>query len=329
MSHATREEHEPKGCGPGAHRHDHDGHDHGHSHAQIGAPPGASMRRMALSLGLTAFIMVAEAIGGWLSGSLALLSDAAHMLTDAASLGLALLALFFAARPADLKRTYGYRRAEVLAAQLNVGALLGLCVWIAWEAIERLQAPPTGIRLGVMASIAAVGLAGNLAILYWLHQDRRLNVRAAFLHVLSDAIASVAVLAGAFVMRFWPDLYWIDPALSLAIAALILSGALQLIYEITHILMESVPGHLDIGAVARTMETAEGVVAIHDLHIWTISSGMYALSAHVVVDAHNMGRNDAILHAVKHRLVADHGIGHTTLQIESVHYDHVHDVHGH
>jgi cobalt-zinc-cadmium efflux system protein len=324
----TREEHE-QGCPTGDPRHDHAHEHHGHSHAQIGAPPGASLRRMALSLGLTAFIMVAEAIGGWISGSLALLSDAAHMLTDAGSLGLALLAMYFAGRPADLRRTYGYRRAEVLAAQLNVGALVVLCGWIAWEAVDRLRAPPEPIRLGVMAAIATVGLAGNLAILYWLHDDRRLNVRAAFLHVLSDAVASVAVLTGAIVMRFRPELRWIDAALSLAIAGLILWGALQLIWEITHILMESVPGHLDVGAVSRSMESADGVVAIHDLHIWTISSGMYALSAHVVVAADSMGRNDAILHAVKHRLLSDHGIDHTTLQIESVDYDHAHDVHAH
>jgi cobalt-zinc-cadmium efflux system protein len=284
---------------------------------------------MALSLGLTTVIMVAEAIGGWISGSLALLSDAAHMLTDAASLGFALIALLFAAKPADLKRTFGYRRAEVLAAQLNVAALFGLSLWIGWEALERLRAPPGEIRLGVMASIAAVGLAGNVAILWWLHQDHRLNVRAAFLHVLSDAVASVGVLSGALAMKLRPDLRWVDPALSLAIAALILWGALGLVVEITHILMESVPGHLDVEKVCRSMESCGGVVAIHDLHIWTISSGMYALSAHVVVRQDAMGRNDDILADVKKRLRATFGIDHTTLQIESDEYDHAHDVHAH
>lgn len=312
-----------------AHSHDHD-HGHGHSHHRIGTPPGSSVRRMALSLGLTTVIMVAEAIGGWLSGSLALLSDAAHMLTDAASLGLALLALIFAARPADLKRTYGYRRAEVLAAQLNVAALLGLAVWIVWEAVERLRAPESPpIQLGIMASIAAIGLAGNLAILYWLHQDRRLNVRAAFLHVMSDAVASVAVLAGAATMYFRPQLRWVDAALSVGISLLILWGAYQLILEITDILMEGVPRHLDVDRVSRAMGDAQGVVAVHDLHIWTISSGLYALSAHLVVPVEEIGRNDQILETVKGRLRREFGIDHTTLQIESVHYAHVDDPHVH
>jgi cobalt-zinc-cadmium efflux system protein len=320
------------------HSHDHDhahgqghGHDHAHSHA-LGAhaPPAASLRRMAASLGLTTGIMLAEAVGGWLSGSLALLSDAAHMLTDAAALGLALLAMIFAARPADLKRTFGYRRAEVLAAQLNVGALIGIAAWITWEAVERLRSPnPPAIQLGLMASIAFVGLVGNLAILYWLHQDRCLNVRAAFLHVMSDAVASVGVLGGAAVMYFRPELRWVDPVLSIAIAVLILWGALQLILEITDILMEGVPRHIDVDAVNRAMGSADGVVAVHDLHIWTISSGLYALSAHLVVPADEIGRNDQILEAVKARLRRQFGIDHTTLQIESVHYAHVDDPHVH
>jgi cobalt-zinc-cadmium efflux system protein len=285
---------------------------------------------MAASLGLTTGIMLAEAVGGWISGSLALLSDAAHMLTDAAALGLALLAMLFAARPADDKRTFGYRRAEVLAAQLNVGALIGIAVWIVWEAVERLRAPsPPQIQLGLMASVAFIGLAGNLAILYWLHQDRRLNVRAAFLHVMSDAVASVGVLSGAAVMYLRPDIRWIDAALSVAIAILIFYGALQLILEITAILMEGVPRHIDVDRVSRAMGAAAGVVAVHDLHIWTISSGLYALSAHLVVPAHEIGRNDEILDTVKARLRREFGIDHTTLQIESVHYAHLDDPHVH
>jgi cobalt-zinc-cadmium efflux system protein len=308
-----------------AHDDDHDHAGHGHAHARIGAPPGSSVRRMALSLGVTTAIMVAEAIGGWLSGSLALLSDAAHMLTDAASLGLALLAMLFAARPADLRRTYGYRRAEVLAAQLNVAALFGLTIWIAWEAVERLRGPPQTIALPLMAGVGVVGLLGNLVILSWLHGDHGLNVRAAFLHVLSDTVASVAVLATAGLMAWRPDLWWVDPVLSLAIALLILWGALGLVLEVTRILMESVPGHIDVSEVGRAMEGHDGVVAIHDLHIWTISSGMYALSAHVVVRPDCLLRCDDILHHVKGRLRETYGIDHTTLQIESVDYAHVHD----
>jgi cobalt-zinc-cadmium efflux system protein len=284
---------------------------------------------MALSLGVTTTIMVAEAIGGWVSGSLALLSDAAHMLTDAASLALALVAIVLAARPADVRRTYGYRRAEVLAAQINVGALFGLTAWIAWEAVQRLRAPAQEIDLAIMSGVGSVGLLGNLVILWVLRQDHGLNVRAAFLHVLSDAVASVGVLAAALVMWLRPSLWWVDSVLSLAIALLILWGALGLVVEITRILMESVPRHLDTASVGREMEGVEGVVAIHDLHIWTISSGMYALSAHVVVPPDCLARCDTILHDVKSRLRALYGIDHTTIQVESDAYDHAHDAPAH
>jgi cobalt-zinc-cadmium efflux system protein len=272
--------------------------------------------------------MIAEAVGGWLSGSLALISDAGHMLTDAAALGLALLAVLFGNRPADEKRTYGFRRLEVLAAQLNVVALLGLTVWVAIEALERFQTVHPPIRLPLMAAFATLGLLCNLIILVVLRNEHGLNARSAFLHVVSDTFASMAVLLGAGAMALWPALTWIDPALSLAIAVLILWGAFRLVLEITDILMEAVPRHLDVAAVQQEMQAAGGVLAVHDLHIWTISSGLYALSAHLVVRAEDLPRTDAILTAVKAQLHR-HGIDHTTLQIESRGYEHVHDVHSH
>jgi cobalt-zinc-cadmium efflux system protein len=210
------------------HLHDHPHGAHDHPHGGEGEPPGAgehadgaSLRRLALSLGLTATIMVAEAVGGWVSGSLALISDAGHMLTDVAALGLALVAAWLASRPPDGKRTYGYRRAEVLAAQANVGALFLLSGWIAWEAVDRLRHPGPSIQLGLMAVVAAIGLAANLAILWLLNHEHSLNARSAFLHVLSDTISSVAILAGAGAMAMWGGLGWLDPVLSLAIAGLI------------------------------------------------------------------------------------------------------------
>jgi cobalt-zinc-cadmium efflux system protein len=314
---------------PGAHAHDHGPHGHAHDaeHRRAAHGAGQSLRRLGLSLGLTAAVMIAEAVGGFLSGSLALVSDAGHMLTDAGALGIALVAAYLASRPADDKRTFGYRRAEVLAAQLNVGALLVLAVWIAWEAVERLGARGHPIDLRLMAVIATVGLAANLAILWFLHDEHGLNARSAFMHVLSDTVSSFAILIGAGAMALRPDLWWLDPVLSLAIAALILWGALRLILEITDILMESVPAHLDLGAVTRSMESADGVIAIHDLHIWTISSGMYALSAHLVVHGDALGRNDEILAEVKGALRRTFGIDHTTLQIESADYAHVDDAH--
>lgn len=312
-----------------SHAHGPGGHDHGRAHAHGAHGAGRSLRRLAWSLGLTATVMVAEAVGGWLSGSLALLSDAAHMLTDAGALALALVAAVLAGRPADDKRTYGYRRAEVLGAQVNVGALVVLAVWIAWEAFERLRAGREAIDLRVMAAVAGVGLAANLAILWFLHEERSLNARSAFLHVLSDTVSSVAILGGAIAMAVWPGLWWVDPALSVAIATLVLWGARRLALEVTDILMEAVPRHIDVARVARRMEEADGVIAVHDLHVWSISSGMCALSAHVVVDGRALGRNDEILADVKGRLRREFGIDHTTIQIESAAYAHVDDVHTH
>jgi cobalt-zinc-cadmium efflux system protein len=319
-----------------AHDHSHDDdegscagpldHAHAHHHGAHSASEKGSARRLGVSLGVTVLIMLAEAVGGWWSGSLALLSDAGHMLTDAAALGLALLAVLFGARPADMKRTFGFRRLEVLAAQFNVATLVGITGWIVWEAVDRLRNPQPLSSPGVMAGIAGVGLLGNVVVLLWLRGDHNLNTRSAFLHVLGDAVSSLAVLAGAAIMWGRPQLAWIDPALSLAIALLILWGAGRLVLEITDILMEAVPRHLDVGEIERAMGRGDGIVAVHDLHVWTISSGLYALSAHVVVESEAMGSNDAILTQVKRNLVLRYGIDHTTIQIESVDYAHVHDV---
>jgi cobalt-zinc-cadmium efflux system protein len=288
------------------------------------------VRRLALSLALTATIMVAEAIGGLLSGSLALLSDAGHMLTDAGALALALVAAWISNRKPDDRRTYGFRRAEVLAAQLNVAVLVGLTGWIAWEAVDRLRGDLHPVELGLMAVVATVGLVANLAILGVLRHDHGLNARSAFAHVLADTVSSVAILVGAAAMWLRPAWTWIDPALSLAIAALILWGTLGLIREITDVLMESVPGHLEVEEVAAAMRGADaGIEAIHDLHIWTIASGLLALSAHVVVAPGALGRNDEILVAVKRTLCDRFGVDHTTLQIESADYAHVHAICSH
>ncbi|WP_242393546.1 cation diffusion facilitator family transporter [Anaeromyxobacter oryzisoli] len=300
-------------------------HDHATAHALGAHGGGASLRRLGASMVVTGTVMLAEAVGGWLSGSLALVSDAGHMLTDAGALGLALFASWLAARPADDKRTFGFRRAEVLGAQINVGALLLLSIWIAWEAVERLRTPHAPIKLGLMAVIAAIGLVANLAILGFLHGEHSLNARSAFLHVLADTFSSVAILLGAGAMALRPGIEWLDPLLSVVIACLILWGAVRMILEITDILMESVPRHLDVAAVCKEMECCPGVVAVHDLHIWTISSNLHALSAHLVVRLDSMGRNDEILNAVKLELRRRFGIDHTTLQIESAEYAHVND----
>jgi cobalt-zinc-cadmium efflux system protein len=308
------------GQAPGGHHHPQEGHAHGHG-------AGANVRRLGLSLALTATVMVAETVGGLWSGSLALLSDAGHMLTDAGALGLALVAAWVANRRPDQRRTFGFRRAEVLAAQLNVAALVLLTGWLTWEAFSRLRAGAPPIDLGLMAVVAAVGLAANLAILGVLRHDHGLNARSAFLHVVADTISSVAILLGAGVMWLEPGWTWIDPALSVAIAALILWGTVGLIREITEVLMEGVPRHLELAEVQATMAAASpDITAIHDLHLWTISSGLYALSAHVVILAEALGRNDQILTVVKQVLCDRYRIDHTTIQIETARYTHVHAV---
>ena len=181
-----------------------------------------------------------------------------------------------------------------------------------------------------MAGVAALGLAANLLVLRWLHADHSLNARSAFLHVLGDAVSSVVVLAGAAAMWFEPGWTWIDPVLSLGISLLILWGALRLSLEIADILMEAVPRHLALDEVCGAMGSVAGVLAVHDLHVWTISSGHHALSAHVVVGEEDLGRNDAILDQVKGRLRERFGIDHTTIQIESARYAHLYDdVHSH
>ena len=317
------------GCAHAHHHHHDPGHAHAHHEAAHGSSEASSVRRLGVSLAVASVIMIAEALGGWLSGSLALISDAGHMLTDVAALALALLAVLFGSRPADMKRTFGFRRLEVLAAQINVGTLVIISGWIGWEAVGRLSGGGHPIDLKLMGIIATIGLAANLAILRFLQHEHGLNARSAFLHVLADTISSVAILLGAGAMALRPQLWWLDPVLSMVISALILWGAGRLVLEITDILMESVPRHLDLGAVTRQMECCDGVLAVHDLHIWTISSGLYALSAHVVVHADAIGRNDEILTAMKGGLRRTFGIDHTTIQIESADYAHVDDIHTH
>jgi cobalt-zinc-cadmium efflux system protein len=305
---------------PGGH-HDHPHADDGHGAAHA----GTSVRRLGLSLVLTATVMVAEVVGGLWSGSLALLSDAGHMATDAGALALALVAAWMANRKPDERRTFGFRRAEVLAAQLNVAALVLLTGWLSWESIERLRDGSPPISLGLMAAVAAVGLAANLAILGVLRHDHGFNARSAFLHVVADTVSSVAILVGAGVMWIRPAWSWLDPVLSLAIAILILWGTVGLIREITDVLMEGVPRHLSLAEVQATMAASSAdISAIHDLHLWTISSGLYALSAHVVIRTEALGRNDRILTAVKQALCDRFRIDHTTIQIETAEYEHVH-----
>lgn len=282
-------------------------------------------RRLVFALLLTATIAVAEAVGGYLTNSLALMSDAGHMLTDVSALALSLLALWFSGKPPDVKRTYGYYRMEILSALFNGVLLMGITAIILYEAWQRFRAPAV-VDLAPMALVATVGLVANLAALGFLHGSHSLNTRGAFLHIVGDTLSSVGVLlaAGVMWMTGW---YVVDPIISVLISLVIVVGALRLVRDAVDVLLEAVPAHVDMEAVKALMGRVAGVRAVHDLHVWTISSGMYALSAHLVVDDPMVCNNDEILEAVKHELFDRFGIDHTTIQIESATYAHLGEVH--
>jgi cobalt-zinc-cadmium efflux system protein len=259
--------------------------------------------------------MLAEAVGGWLTGSLALLADAGHMLSDVAALGLSLFAMWMARRPPTSKRTYGYHRLEILAALANGAALVAISVLIVAEAVQRFRQPSV-VEAPAMMGIAVGGLLVNLAGLWILHEGRadNLNVRGAWLHVLTDALGSVqAVAAGALIWAFgWQ---WADPTASMLIALLVVYSSWNLLKEATAVLMESAPAHIDVDEVRDAMTGVSGVLEVHDLHVWTITSGLESLSAHVVVEE---SRYDCeLLGEIRGALHDRFGIDHITLQIET------------
>jgi cobalt-zinc-cadmium efflux system protein len=272
-----------------------------------------SVSRLWAVLLLTGVFMVVEAIGGWVAGSLALLADAGHMLTDVGALGLSLLTAWIAQRPADHSKTYGYLRWEILAALVNGAALFGIAGWVVFEAVQRIQHPEP-VRTGLFLAIAATGLAVNLLSLSLLHSARAgsLNTRGAYLHVLGDALGSLGALlaAGIIMLTGWTVA---DPIVSILLSLLILVGAWRLIRESTDILLESVPRHVSLAEVQGRMLAVPGVSAVHDLHVWTVTSGMVAMSGHAVVptlDAH-----PGVLDGIRAEM-ATLGISHVTVQLE-------------
>jgi cobalt-zinc-cadmium efflux system protein len=294
-------------------------HDHGHAHAghAPGVDAGARDRRaLSLALAITAVVLLAEVAGGLLSGSLALLADAAHMATDAAGLGLALWAASLARRSPTRERTFGFRRAEVLAALAN-GVVLGAAsIYVVVEAIGRIGAPPP-VEGRLMLAVSTLGLVANLTAAAILARggSRSLNVRGALLHVLGDALGSVGAIAaaGAILAFGWS---WADPAIAIAIAGLILLSAWRLVRESLDVLMEATPEHVDLDALVTAMRAVPGVVDMHDLHVWTLTSGFYALSAHVDVVADADGH--AVLHILSDLASNRFGVAHTTFQLERV-----------
>ncbi len=269
---------------------------------------------------LAGVYMVAEFVGGWLTNSLALLADAGHMLSDVAALSLTVFAAWIAARPAPAHRTYGYYRAEILAALANGAALIALSGWILFQAATRFltQSPEVGRE---MLWIACGGLAVNLISLWLLHagRDGNLNVRGAWLHVLSDALGSVAtIVAGALVWTLkW---HWADAAASAVIALLVIHASWRLLAEAVSVLMESAPRGIDVDDVRAAMAETSGVAEVHDLHVWSITTGLDALSAHVVLrDGHT---GPQVLTDLRQTLHQRFGIDHITIQIEPPEFCH-------
>ncbi len=303
-------------------------HDHPHGGAAAHAAAhregrAGEERRVVLVLALTALILGVEVAGGLASHSLALLSDAGHMLSDVAAQVLSLVALKIAARPSEPRRTYGWYRVEILAALVNGVALIVLAAGIVWSAVGRLRGGEAQIQTGIMITVAAIGLAANLLAAWLLHGAQSLNVRGAYLHVLTDSLSSVAVVAGGVVMAAAHGLYWLDPVLSIAIGLFVVWSAWRLVSEAVDVLLENVPAEVDPSAVGAAIGRCVGVLEVHDLHIWTITSGLYALSAHVVVASDDLHRNDEVLTEVKRGLMGGFRISHTTIQIETSRYEHI------
>jgi cobalt-zinc-cadmium efflux system protein len=281
--------------------------------AHLTQGPATPMPRLWLVLGLTGTFMVLEVIGGWLSGSLALLADAGHMLTDVGALALSLLTAWIAQRPADDTKTYGYLRWEILAALVNGAALFGIAGWVVVEAIQRIQHPEP-IRAGLFLAVAAAGLGVNLVSLALLHGSREgsLNARGAYLHVLGDALGSAGALGAAAIIWLTG---WIpaDPIASIGLSLLILAGAWRLIRESTDILLDAVPRHVVLAEVHRRILEVPGVAAVHDLHVWTVVSGVVAMSGHAVVP--DLESHPGVLDGIRTEM-AGLGIGHVTMQLE-------------
>ncbi len=272
-----------------------------------------SARALTWALALTIAFAVAEVAGGVLSHSLALLADAAHMVTDAGALGLSLFVLWMARRPATAEKSFGYFRLEILAALFNGTLLMLVTVWIVVEAVRRMSGPPA-IRSGLMLAVALLGLAANLAAVVMLHRarDENLNTRAAYLHILGDTLGSVGtiVAAGIIMATGW---FLADPLISLVIAVLILVSAVQLVSESVDVLLEAAPRHVSIPDLRTAVGAVPGVTDVHDLHVWTVSNGIVAMSAHARV-------SDPVQHqqALEEicRRARTFGIHHVTIQME-------------
>ena len=292
----------------------------GHSHA---IPATGNERALWMALGLTSTFLIAEVIAGVVFQSLALLADAAHMFTDAAALAIAVAAVRIARRPADAKRTYGYHRFEILAAAFNAVLLFGVALYILYEAYRRFNAPAEVQPLGMLV-VATLGLAVNLLSMRFLQsgKDTSLNVKGAYLEVWADMLGSIGVIVAALVIRFtgWA---WVDTLVAVGIGLWVLPRTWVLLKESLNILLEGAPEGVDVDEVARTMLAVPGVTGVHDLHVWVLTSGKNALTAHVVHAASIDGA--ALIEPLKEMLADRFKVFHTTLQVEPTACQHSED----
>lgn len=298
--------------------HGHDHHDHAHGHHHGHAHPAPSDKRYSIAIALNLGFVLIEGAAGFIANSTALLSDAAHNLSDVLGLALAGGAAWLAKQQSSARRTYGYSKATVLAALANALALVGACGAILWEASTRFATPEPSMP-GIIMGVAAAGVLvnGATALLFVAGRKDDVNVRGAFLHMLADAGVSAAVIvAGAAI--FFTNWAWIDPAISIAVVLLILWGTWGLLRESLDLAMDAAPPRIDVAKVRAFLEARPGVTAVHDLHVWAMSASDIALTAHLVLPE---GGDDAFLKSVTHGLDHDFGIGHVTLQIERVHQD--------
>ena len=290
-----------------AHAHGH-AHDHSHDHHAV------SKKRLRIVLLLTAVFMVVEFVGGWLSNSLALMADAAHMLTDVAAIGLSLFVLWFSRRAVSVAKTYGYLRLEILAALLNGAALIVISLLIFWQAWQRLRVPEL-IEGPLMLAVAMAGLLVNIIAALTLHgsAEHNLNVRGAYLHVLGDLLGSVGAIAAAIVIM---TTGWLpaDALISGFVGLLILIASWKLVRESVDVLLEAVPPHIELAAVRRAIDEIPGVLEVHDLHVWTLTSGFLAMSGHAVVRSPE--HNQRVLAEIHNRMRSSFGISHITVQLE-------------
>ena len=289
-------------------------HSHGHGHHHHHGT-GLVLR---WSLVATTLFVLVELAAGFQAHSLALLSDAGHNFTDALALALAWAGVYLQTKPADESKTYGYHRAGVLSAFVNALTLVGLSVWIVYEAVLRLRAPQV-VHEVVMIAVSGLGLVLNSAIMLALRAASRgdLNVRGAFVHMMGDALGSVAIIAGALVIRFtgWQQ---VDPILSILLALLIIFTAWDIVNESLNILLEGLPRGMKLAEVATAARAIDGVLDLHDLHIWSLGSNTHALSCHVLIDDVPPSASDAILRRINSMLADRFAIGHTTIQFEHV-----------